>query len=189
MEEKLFFSLITGPAAVFFQLLTNLLSSNCETYFLKIIFMKPNSLFFIFLYLFLWQVSIFIFLSPDMRKQTFNQLLAVLAIYDILWVEQFTPWINWPKYGMVGVYVLLFLSTHKIIVYKSWYSTRRMIILQIYIHIKIYIVIWVPSTYHAYINVLLFICTNKPTKLFNQLVKRNWPYCLCSTFLWTPERL
>ena len=28
--------------------------------------------------------SIVTLLSPDMRKQTFNQLLAVLAIYDIL---------------------------------------------------------------------------------------------------------
>ena len=28
--------------------------------------------------------SIATLLSPDMRKQTFNQLLAVLAVYDIL---------------------------------------------------------------------------------------------------------
>ena len=30
--------------------------------------------------------SIVTFLSADMRKQTFNQLLAILAAIDILWV-------------------------------------------------------------------------------------------------------
>ena len=32
--------------------------------------------------------SIVTLLSPDMRKQTFNQLLAVLAIYDILYEKR-----------------------------------------------------------------------------------------------------
>lgn len=47
--------------------------------------------------------SIVTLLSPDMRRQTFNQLLAVLAAYDILWVNlKVLPWsaINIPEISL-----------------------------------------------------------------------------------------